>query len=166
MQECILKGVLPKRRHIPRVTKQIRSAIRKRNLLYRNHGFLVAPVCLASIQYCQKQSCNNDEKGEAILPAGPRECKCQALLEGSKISHGLILLNNSHTELYLEKTADTDTSETNMLSEHFYRNFNHSVPPLNLSEDSQLTLDENDCPTDLLCTKDEILQLLQNLGCH
>jgi len=50
-----------------------------------------------------------------------------------------------------------------MLSEHFYRNFSHSVPPLDLSEDSKLTLDENDCPTNLLCTEDEILQLLQNL---
>jgi len=50
-----------------------------------------------------------------------------------------------------------------MLSEHFYRHFNHSVPPLNLSEDSQLTLDENDCPTDLLCTEGEILRILQNL---
>ena len=67
---------------------------------------------------------------------------------------------------YLEKTADTNISKANMLREHFYRNFNYSVPPLNLSEDSQLTLDEIDCPTELLCTEDEILQLLQNLGCH
>ena len=34
MQECIPKGVLPKRRHVPWITKQIRSAIHKRNLLY------------------------------------------------------------------------------------------------------------------------------------
>jgi len=35
IQECFLKGVLPKRRHVPWISKQIRSAICKRNLLYR-----------------------------------------------------------------------------------------------------------------------------------
>ena len=35
MQECIPKGVLHKRRHVPWITKQIRSAICKQNLLYQ-----------------------------------------------------------------------------------------------------------------------------------
>ena len=64
---------------------------------------------------------------------------------------------------YLGRTTDTDTSKANLQSEHFYRNFNHSVPPFNLSEDSQLTLDKNDCPTDLLCTEGEICNFCRTL---
>jgi len=76
-------------------------------------------------------------------------------LEGSKNFTGKSY-STIPTLNYLGKTAHTDTFKAN-------RNFNHSVPLLDLSEDSQLTLDENDCPTDLLCTEDEILQHLQNL---
>ena len=68
MQECIPKGVLPKRRHVPWITKKRQKChTQARNLLYRKSQIAGSTSLFSKYKIAR----NDVEKGEANLQAGP-----------------------------------------------------------------------------------------------
>ena len=58
-------------------------------------------------------------------------------------------------------TATSNLDKANLLNSAFMKNFNYSVPGL-LTDDS-LNIVPHTCPSDLLCTEDEVYELLSTL---
>ena len=58
-------------------------------------------------------------------------------------------------------TATSNLDKANLLNSAFMKNFNYSVPDL-LTDDS-LNIVRHTCPSDLLCTEDEVYELLSTL---
>ena len=60
-----------------------------------------------------------------------------------------------------EATSDSDKVE--VLSDHFVKSFNNSLPPLSPMDVQSIVIDPNSCPEQLLCTEEEVLSLLTSL---
>ena len=56
-------------------------------------------------------------------------------------------------------TATSDSEKATMLNNFFSSCFNESIPPITPTCDSE-RLEQIDCPPKLLCTEDEVLELL------
>ena len=65
-----------------------------------------------------------------------------------------------------EKVVQDDTEKATLLNEFFSSCFNSAQPPLNMSDYNELNQpDQDSCPEQLLCTEDEILEMLLT-SCH
>ena len=69
--------------------------------------------------------------------------------------------NTLPTLLTATTTAISNLDKANLLNSAFMKNFNYSVPGL-LTDDSLNTVPHT-CPSDLLCTEDEVYDLLSTL---
>ena len=64
-----------------------------------------------------------------------------------------------------DSLATSVYDKANCLNNQFYSNFNHSYPPLSIVPQQRYTNPE-DCPNVLLCTEDEVLELILGLDCR
>ena len=63
-----------------------------------------------------------------------------------------------------EKAVHDDTEKATLLNEFFSSCFNNAQPPLNMSHYNEFNQpDQDSCPEQLLCTEDEILEMLLSL---
>ena len=63
-----------------------------------------------------------------------------------------------------EKAVHDDTEKATLLNEFFSSCFNNAQPPLNMSDYNEFNQpDQDSCPEQLLCTEDEILEMLLSL---
>ena len=61
--------------------------------------------------------------------------------------------------IIIEITSPTD--KATLLGDNFNNNFNTAIAPLNAED--LITMDPIYCPADLLCSKDEVLDILLSL---
>jgi len=59
--------------------------------------------------------------------------------------------------------ASSESEKVAMLNQFFSSCLNRSVPPLDISDTDRLQVDSDQCPPKLLCSKEEITELLQTL---
>jgi len=64
-----------------------------------------------------------------------------------------------------DSLATSVYDKENCLNNQFYSNFNHSYPPLSIVPQQGYTNPE-DCPNVLLCTEDEVFELILGLDCR
>jgi len=60
---------------------------------------------------------------------------------------------------------NTDAGKAELLNKQFSDNFNHSHPPLLSSDFSCLPTDPSSCPDYLLCTEEQVFNLIAALHC-
>ena len=66
--------------------------------------------------------------------------------------------NTMPTSVTATTTATSNLDKANLLNSTFMKNFNYSVP--GLQTDDSLNIVPHICPSDLLCTEDEVYDLL------
>ena len=69
--------------------------------------------------------------------------------------------NTMPTLVTATTTATSNLDKANLLNSTFMKNFNYSVP--GLQTDDSLNIVPHTCPSDLLCTEDEVYDLLSTL---
>ena len=92
---------------------------------------------------------------------------CNLLSNAKKFWSTMKKLNNSSssipTLLHNNSTASSDKEKASMLNQFFSNCFNRSEPPLDTSDIDQMRVHPDLCPPELLCSEEEILELLQAL---
>ena len=117
--------------------------------------------CISKVQSSQKQSCCTPaaNKSKFFRSLGTRSnkdfWKVIKLLNNQQSSIPTLNHNGVKVESSLDKAV--------LLNTFFYECFNKSVPPFN---DHQPYLDPSTYPEDLLCTEDDVLDLISDLDCN
>ena len=157
MEECIPRQNLPKKKNLPWLTKNIVKHMRKRNDIFRKakkskltshftkyrrlRNEVTSMLRLAKQKYFSSLMFADTKKfWKTVKVVKKQKDSIPALHEGA-----------IH--------ATTDADKANMLNNYFSRCWNYSEPQL--SEPSDYP--ESSYHQDLLCTTDELVQLIQNL---
>ena len=90
-----------------------------------------------------------------LKPNSKQFWKTVRLLKGDNKTIPTLVVNDH------EATSDSDKVE--VLSDHFVKSFNNSLPPLSPMDVQSIEIDPNSCPEQLLCTEEEVLFLLASL---
>ena len=157
MEQCIPKGSLPKRKCAPWVSKQIVSAIRKRNTCYRRAKQTGSHELLSKYKHLRNRVVHMVKRGKRDYLNNLKSASSKDFWKAVKNLNGrqcsIPTLNHSG------ETATSDNEKATMLNNFFSSCFNQSIPPISPSGGSE-RLDPIDCPPELLCTEDEVLELL------
>ena len=164
MDQCIPKGVLPKKRNVPWASRNIRRIIFKRNSAYKRYkraGDAMSGLkykqlrnrAVSELRKAKQQYINNLSKA----PNTKQFWSAIKSLNGSCASRVPTLSCNTDSE-----TITDDKQKAKVLNEFFHSCFNTALPPLTQEEDPEPTIPVP-CPEELLCTEEEVLDLLQQL---
>lgn len=159
IENCIPKGVLPKKRNLPWVNAGIRRAIRKRNLFHRKskrnpvhkakykhlRNLVVSQIRNAKKMYVENIPTNNSKQFWRAIK----------LMNGIG-SSSIPVLNQDG------RTIVCDKQKADVLNHFFHSCFNNALPPLT-AEDCPCGLDPAACPQELYCSEQEVFELLVNL---
>ena len=157
MDNCITHSVLKPRKNLPWLTKEIIQAMRKRNYFFRvahklgsdailskykaERNKVVSLLRASKTAYFQKLgSSNSKEFWKAVKLVNKQSTSIPALKDGSSL-------------------ITTDTGKAQLLNDFFHSRFNRSFDPLSNPD----PLDPSNCPSDLLCTENQITDLLLSL---
>lgn len=158
MDNCIPYSVLKPRKKLPWLTKEIIQAMRRRNSLFRaahkicndstlnkykaERNKVVSLLRTAKAAYFQNLgSSNSKEFWKAVKLVNKRTNSIPALNDGSSL-------------------ISTDHGKAQLLNDFFHSCFNRSCDPLSSLD----PIDPSDCPSDLLCTENQITDLLLSLN--
>ena len=158
MEACIPQSVLKARKNLPWLTKPVIQAMRSRNSLFRaakhtnNSEFwskykTVRNQVVALLRWNKEQYFYNLQFST---------CK--------KFWKAIKVLNKQESTIPTLKDDCTPVTsnygKADLLNRYFRDCFNHSYPPL-----KELTpLDPNSCPVSILCTEEQVTELLQSLN--
>ena len=169
MKECIPSGILPKKRSPPWITKDVRKLIVNRKALHRR-------AKKSSWQPTEKRTFNMyRNKVVYLLRSGKRDYIKKLRMSNPKDFWKLIKQltknppNSSIPTLSYEgRTAISSKDKASMINDYFSTCFNTMVSPLEDQADlsdciSSLDLDTDKCPSGLLCTEEEVYELLVKL---
>ena len=160
MEECIPKKRLPSRKNLPWLNRKLVTSMKKRNLLYRRAkrsgdftkyksawNKLVSDIRKAKSTFFKK-----------LNPRNPKEF-WRAVKFLNKKQSSIPTLSSDSCE------ASTGPEKANLLNIFFSKCFNQSVPPLSKDDDDTLpqSLNPSDFPPELLCTEENICELLESL---
>ena len=152
MEQCIPRSVLPARKNLPWLTKEIVQLIRKRNYLFRkahrsgnteDHLKFrhVRNRVVAELRFAKRRFLTN------LHPRNQREFW--------KVVKSLTPKENSIPTLSSENTiATTNQEKACLLNVTFTNCFNHSLPELNVADLPEAV--PHECPDNLMCTEDEV----------
>ena len=159
MKECIPQKVLPPRRNLPWLNKNLVQLMRKRNMLFsrakrscRNSDFekykrmrnrVVSQLCEAKSRFFNTINPHNAKKF------------WKAVKYLNKTHNSIPVLCDGNSE------ARSDGDKAEMLGDFFTKCFNQAVPPLSPSNSTLNS--EHTIPDDLLCTEEEVHFFLTNL---
>ena len=159
MLECIPQSSLKSRRNLPWLTKPIVHAIRRRNTLFKAHK-----RTKSSAAYQKYRAARNKVTAMLRLSKAKffQKFKSQSSKEFWKI---IKLFNKQESSIPTLRSVDgvevTDAQDkATLLNSFFYTCFNNSSPPLT---NQSPHLVSSECPLDLLCTEDEVYDLIVQL---
>ena len=161
MEQCIPRGVLPKKRNVPWASRYVRRIIIKRNRAYKRYKCKRDAV--SSLKYKQLRNSAVRELRKAKqqyinnLSKAPKTKQFWSAiksLNGSNSSRIPALSCNT-------ETITDDKMKAEAINTFFHGCFNTALPPLS-QEDPEPT-DPATCPDELLCTEEEVFDLLQEL---
>ena len=159
MEQCIPRSVIPDRRNLPWLSKLVTQLIRKRNFYFKRahrtgsiqdrlkfkqlRNKVVAELRLAKQKYFS-QLHPHDQKDfwKLVKTLSSKESSFPTLVIGNTV-------------------AEASQDKANLLNATFTSYYNSSVPELSVID--LLQDDPSDCPDDILCTEDEVFDLLHSL---
>lgn len=159
MMECIPQSTLRSRQNLPWLTKSIMQAIRRRNALYNAHK-----KTKSTSAYQKYRAARNRVTAMLRLSKAKYFRKLQSQ-KPKDFWKSIKLLNKQESSIPTLNSAD-GTEVTNardkatLLNSFFYTCFNNKSPPL-LNQPPNLLSQE--CPPDILCTEDEVYDLVVQL---
>lgn len=157
MEECIPRATLPPRRNRPWLTKKLIQAMRRRNCLYKR--------AKATGNYSKYRSYRNKVVGylrqakkaffQKLNPKNPKQFwkVCKSLNS---------IKSTIPTLVHNDVTAHSNVQKAEMLNTFFATCFNKSQPPVE-STDFRISTPPDVLPSELLCSEDEIFDLLSLL---
>ena len=157
IEECIPKGVLPPRKNLPWLNKNLICAMRKRNQLYRkakqsgdfSKYKLARNRVVSNLRRAKRAYFRN------LNPKNPKKFwKAMKYLNKSQCSIPTL----SHDDA----TVQTDIGKADLLNSFFSSCYNLSHSPLVPSE-YQNSQSPQECPDEILCNEEEVYQLLSSL---
>lgn len=161
MDECIPKGILPKKRNLPWLTKNLVRAMRKRNFFFRR-----AKKSGLSTHFQQYRNMRN-KTVTMMRNAKKSFFSSLCMADKKKFWKTMKLLRKDQSTIpflsYNDMTAQDDSGKANMLNEFFSECFNSVLPPLSNQEKLSLRQPAEECPEELLFTESEVLHLLQTI---
>lgn len=160
MEQCIPKGILPRKRKLPWVTAGIRRAMRKRNAAYRklksNPEFRVKYKLLrnqvTSQIRRQKRACI-----QSLSVKNAKEFWKTVKLLNGKGSTTIPVLSQDGQKVINKK------EKANVLNHFFHSCFNTAIPSLTPEDEIFPELDAVACPQELFCSEEEVYELLAKL---
>ena len=159
MAQCIPRSVVTTRKNLPWLSKSIIQLIRKRDRYFKKASRYgnqddrlkfkqLRNKVVYELRHAKQSFFSN------LHPKNPREFwKVVRSLNASDST--VPPLSNGHT------TASSNSDKANLLNSTFSSHFNRSVPELS-SFDLPVT-DPDTCPSDILCTEEEVYELLCSL---
>ena len=160
INECVPKAFLSKRRNLPWLSKDIISAMRRRNTLFRLAKRSNSSSLRKKYRDMRNRITAQMRRAKKIYFRNLRNGGNKAFWKAMKY------LNKSNRTtipslVYEGKKLTTDEDKATALNQFFSTCFNPSHPPLS----PQDTLHTNiaDCPPELYCTEDELLEMLLKL---
>ena len=156
MERCIPKAEIPDRKNLPWLTTEIVKVMRKRSYYYRRYRCLNRPNDLVKYKSLRNQvvALLQDSKVKFFTNLNPKSAKSF----WSAVKY-LNKQQSSIPTLVTDKcSVSTDTEKADLMKCYFSECFNCSQPPLN-SDCYQVLVPES-CPHDLLCTEDDVYELL------
>ena len=160
MDVCIPKGTLPKRQNLPWLSKNLLRAMRKRNHLYKRAKRSGAPVHMRKYRALRNKvvtMLHTDKKlffNNLNATNNKQFWKTMKYLRKEQSSVPVL----SHAGC----TANNDKDKTSMLNNFFSQCFNKELPPLT-SHDCLGFTTPDECPERVLCSEEEVAQLLQSI---
>ena len=158
MEQCIPKGKLPKKRNVPWASRNIRRIILKRDHAYKRYrrtGDTLSKLkykqlrnkVVHELRRAKKSYVNNIARAK-----NPKQfwAAIKALNGNNSSNIPTLSCNN--------ETVTDDKKKAEVLNSFFHSCFNPALPPL--STENLVTLDPTDCPGELLCTEEEVFDLL------
>ena len=160
MELCIPKSPLPKRRNLPWLTKDIRRAIRRRNVLYRRARREHNSSLFSHYQHQRNKVVRELRRSKAQFfrrfnPSNAKQFwKMNKMLNKNKPSIPALVRNGC--------TASKNSDKAAMLNNFFSECFNTALPPLSACEDYADPSDFESTDT-LLCTEEEVYKMITSL---
>lgn len=161
MKECIPQQDLKKRRNLPWLTKNIVRHMRKRNAMFQRAKRTKDPSLLGRYKKMRNKVLNMLRSAKQNYFNSLSTAKNKQFWKIVKLVSGqqslVPTLSQDNTQ------ATTDRDKANMLNEFFSKCWNYSEPPLCDPPRSE-SVQHGNCPDDLLCTTDKIVQLIEGLN--
>ena len=155
MDVCIPKGTLPKRQNLPWLSKNLLRAMRKRNRLYKRAKRSGAPVHMTRNKVVMMLRTDKKLFFNNLNAANNKQFwKTMKYLRKEQSSVPVL----SHAGC----TANNDKDKASMLNNFFSQCFNKELPPLT-SHDCLGFTTPDECPESVLCSEEEVAQLLQSI---
>ena len=147
MEECIPRVKLTKRCNLPWLSKNLKRAMQKRNHLFRRSrrtgsARLMNLYRLKRNEVTKLLRSSKEAYFRKLKPNSKQFWKTVRLLKGDNKTIPTLVVNDH------EVTSDSDKVE--VLSDHFVKSFNNSLPPLSPMDVQSIVIDPNSCPEQLL----------------
>ena len=161
MEQCIPKATLGRRRNLPWLTKNISSAIRKRNYLFNRAKSSGRRDHVEKYKRMRNRVTTMLRNGKKLFfqnlnPHNNKQFwKAMKYLRKQTSSIPNLSYNNN-------VVSSMDQEKANMLNDYFSKCFNRSQPPLQTTDCLNYPL-ADDCPDEILCTESEVTALLMTL---
>ena len=157
METCIPQAVLKARRNLPWLNKQVVQAMRKRNSMFH------AAKRSNNPRDWEKYRCVRN-KVVALLRRNKKQFLYNLRFASQKEFWKVIkLINKQDTAIPAlwdgNAPVTSNEAKAELLNSFFYECFNHSFPPLS----DPVPLDPETCPTSILCTEEQVYDLLCSL---
>ena len=160
MEQCIPKAILGRRRNLPWLTKNVSSAIRKRNYLFKRARSSGRRDHVEKYKRMRNRVMTMLRNGKKLFfqnlnPHNNKQFwKAMKYLRKQTSSIPNLSYNNV--------VSSMDQEKANMLNDYFSKCFNRSQPSLQTTDCLNYPL-ADDCPDEILCTESEVTELLMTL---
>ena len=157
MEQCIPKGILPRKRKLPWVTAGIRRAMQKRNAFYRKSKS--NPDLRGKYKQLRNQVTSQIRRQKRAVIQSMSVKNAKEFWKTLKLLNG----KGSTTIPVLAQDGQKVTCEkekANVLNHYFHSCFNTALPSLTPEDEPFPELDVAACPQELFCSEEEVYELL------
>ena len=152
MEECIPRRQLPAKRNHPWFNSSIARAARKRNYFHRRATKFWRNRVTSEIRTSKRKYFDTHLNGTCRK----RYWQAVKYLRGEKSSIPSLKVDAVN--------VITDIDKANALNEFFSECFNSPLPPLNNDDWNNIRTNPDECPTDIMCSENEVLEMLCSLN--
>ena len=163
MEECIPRRQLPAKQNHPWFNSSIARVARKRNYFHRRATKSQSDAHWKSYRFWRNRVTSEIRTSkrkyfDIHLNGTCRKHYWQAVkyLRGEKSSIPSLKVDGVN--------VISDIDKANALNEFFSECFNSTLPPLNNDDWNNIRINQDECPTDILCSEDEVLGMLCSLN--
>ena len=163
MEQCIPTKVLSARKHLPWLSPGLLQAIKRRNTIYRAYKRTGSVNKLSEYRFLRNSLVSAIRMAKHAFLNDLHHVEPKTFWKKIK---SLSKHNESIPTLICEGVdINTDAGKAELLNKQFYENFNHSHPQVLSSVFPRIPTDPSSCPDHLLCTEEQVFNLIAALDC-